>query len=176
MKMPVFQRKFAFAVLGTAIVLAAAGLRLLPLSAELWFDELWSVDFARTGRLSPGDLDGTAPPSRQQPQAEYTRSLFCAQRGRLCVLSAALLSGRDGGRYPRGPLRRAPHWLEAVIAASLFAVDSWFVLASAEARGYALAIALALAAYLALRHYLDKGGWPASFFFGSVPSSVSWPI
>ena len=58
---------------------------------------------------------------------------------------------------------------EAVLAALLFAVQGWFVLCSAEARGYALAVALALAAYLALRRYLETGSWTQlPLFWASV--------
>ena len=48
--------------------------------------------------------------------------------------------------------------LEGLFAALLVAVNYWFVLCSAEARGYALALLFALAAFDGLNRYLHDGG------------------
>jgi hypothetical protein len=152
-------RKTCLAAAFAVILLAAAALRLVPLSAELWLDELWSWEFARTAQ-TPLDI-WTGPQHHHDnnhklntlilyyipdgaPYAYYRLHSFAA--GLIAVVLAAAAALRRGVT-------------EAVIAALLFAVQGWFVLCSAEARGYALAVALALAAYLALRRYLETGSW-----------------
>ena len=153
------------AALLVAIVLLAAVLRLLALSSELWFDELWSLEFARNAH-SPLEIWTGAGHHHDNnhklntlflyyvpdaaPFAVYRLHSYAA--GLLAVVLAAMAVWKRGT-------------LAAAFAALLFAVESWFVLCSAEARGYALAVALALSAYLALRRYLADGGWKSLVLF-----------
>jgi hypothetical protein len=159
MTTPLAKRKTWLAALFAMIFLAAALLRLAPLSAELWLDELWSLEFART---APTPLDIWTGPQHHHdnnhklntlalyyvpdgaPYACFRWHSYAA--GLLAVILAAAAAWRRGVA-------------EAMLAALLFAVQGWFVLCSAEARGYALAVALALTAYLALRRYLETGSW-----------------
>jgi hypothetical protein len=152
-------RKACLAAVFAVIFLAAAALRLAPLSAELWLDELWSWEFARTAQ-SPLDIWTGVHHHHDNNHKLNTLVLYYIPDGapyafyRLHSYAAGLLAVVLGAV---AALRRGV--AEAVIAALLFAVQGWFVLCSAEARGYALAVALALAAYLSLRRYLETGSW-----------------
>ncbi len=161
----VFSLSKTVLVAALAVLLLAAALRLLPMSSELWLDELWSLELARSA-ASPLEIWSGPRHHHDNNHKLNTLVLYCVPDGApyacfrlhsyVAGLFAVILAGTAG-------LRRGQ--LEAGIAALLFAVQSWFVLSSAEARGYALAIALALAAYLCLRRYLEHGGWPVLVLF-----------
>src|SRR5260370_13764788 len=128
--MSIFTRKTWLAVLFGVMLLAAAGRRLAPLSAELWLDELWSLEFARSAQ-APLEI-WTGPYHHHDnnhklntlalyyvpdgaPYACYRLHSYAA--GVLAVILAAAASWRRGAT-------------EAVLAALLFAVQGWFLLCS----------------------------------------------
>jgi hypothetical protein len=147
------------------IVVAAAGLRLLPLSSELWLDELWSLEFARTAH-SPLEIWTGAGHHHDNNHKLNTLVLYFVPDGSPYALFRlhSFIAGLVAVILAAVAARRRSV-TAALFAAALFAVEGWFVLCSAEARGYALAIALAIAAYLALRNYLASGSRVALVLF-----------
>ncbi len=135
----------------------AALLRLGAMGAEFWFDEIWSWEFARDA-ASPWQIFTGARHHHDNNHKLNTLFLWLypASAGwwlyrlhsffaGLATVAVAAMTARRRGRA------------EAVFAALLFAVNYWLVLCSAEARGYALAICFALAAFYALEGYLTGG-------------------
>jgi hypothetical protein len=145
--------------LAAAVALAAL-LRLPCLHAELWLDEVWSWEFARAA-ATPWEIFAGPNHHHDNNHKLNTLYLYFVPDGlpypwyRLHSLAAGLaavpLAFRAAAR--RGALA-------ALFAALLVAADYWFVLCSAEARGYALALALALAAFDGLQRYLRDGRPP----------------
>jgi hypothetical protein len=142
----------------TIVVALAAFLRALCLSAEPWLDEVWSWEFARTAS-TPWDIFLGPLHHHDNNHKLNTLYLFFIPDGvsfayfRLhsfvAGIASVLLAFRALSR--RG-------MLEALFASVLVAVNYWFVLCSAEARGYALALMFALAAFDGLQRYLRDGG------------------
>lgn len=146
-----------FAVLLAAIVALAALLRLGALRAEFWFDEIWSWEFARDA-ATPWQVFAGANQHHDNNHKLNTLFLSLYPAGAhwtwyrlhsfvagLAAVALAALAARRRGRA------------EAVFAALLFAVNYWLVLASTEARGYALAVCFALLAFYALDSYFADG-------------------
>lgn len=153
-------------ILVLLVLAAGALLRTACLSAELWLDELWSWQLAR----GAGGVAGVF--ALKHDNNHHLNSLWLAQLPagsswplfRLHTLAAGLgsivLAARLGRRFGAA---------DGLFAALLVAACGWLVLASAEARGYTLAVFFALAALDALWSYLDHrsraallGFWAAS--------------
>jgi hypothetical protein len=147
-----------FRVLLLALVVLAALLRLGGLRAELWFDEIWSWEFACEA-ASPWQVFAGAHQHHDNNHKLNTLFLRLCPAGvewcwyrlhsfaaGLATVAAAALVARRRGRT------------EAVFASLLFAVNYWLVLCSTEARGYALAVCFALLALYALQEHLAHGG------------------
>ena len=140
------------------ILALAAILRLGLIRAEFWFDEIWSLEFARAAS-SPWQIFAGADQHHDNNHKLNTIFLWLYPAGTgwwwyrvhsfVAGLATVLVAARTAAR--RGPA-------EAIFAALLFAVNYWLVLCSAEARGYALAICFALLAFYALEGYLTHGG------------------
>jgi hypothetical protein len=154
--------------LAAAVALAAL-LRLPCLSAELWFDEVWSWEFARTAE-TPWEVFAGPHHHHDNNHKLNTLYLYFVPDGLpfacyrlhsfVAGLAAVLLAFRAASR--RGPLA-------GLFAALLVAANYWFVLCSAEARGYALVLAFALAAFDGLQRHLRGGGaWPLAQFWLAV--------
>ncbi len=130
-------------------------LRFLAARGELWFDEVWSVEFARAVS-SPWKiltihhdnnhwlytflLYGLGAPSRWW--GYRVPSLIA---GTLVIILTTLIARRDG-RWP------------AAMACLLASVSSFLVYYSSEARGYALAMGWALLAFVSMERYLRSPG------------------
>ncbi len=143
-------------LVGVLLALAVgAALRLACASAEFWLDEAWSSDLAR----QCGSLAGVFRCRHDNNHHLNTAWLLLCPAGasdvvlRLHSLAAGLLTVALAAAAAR-------RWgrADAACAALLTAGCYWLVLASAEARGYALACCFALAALLALGRFLDGGG------------------
>jgi hypothetical protein len=128
--------------------------RLACLGAEFWLDEIWSWELARQA----GSAWGIFRSRHDNNHHLNTLLLRLWPDGapfgwyRLPSLVAGLVSIVLAARIAR-------RWgqAEAAFAAFLVAGCYWLVLASVEARGYALAVCFALAALDALWGYLDTG-------------------
>jgi hypothetical protein len=156
-----------FAALLAAALAAAAGLRLAAASAEFWFDEVWSWQLARGAGSAWDVLAGLRHDNNHQLNTLYL--YFCPDGLPWpCYRAHALLAGVLAVALAAC----AAAWrgrADAVFAAALTATSYWLVLASAEARGYALAVCFALLAYAALRRRLGHGeGWPLPLFWAAV--------
>jgi hypothetical protein len=140
-----------------SILALAALLRLGALGSELWFDEIWSWEFARSAS-SPWQVIAGEGQHHDNNHKLNTLFLWLCPAGspwwcyRLHSLAAGLASVAIAARIAARRGRA-----EAIFAALLFATDYWLVLCSAEARGYALAVCFALLALLALQDYLTHG-------------------
>jgi hypothetical protein len=124
----------------------------------LWFDEVWSWEFARSAQ-TPAQLFFGAQHHHDNNHKLNTLYLYFVPDGepfwayRLHSLAAGLAAVLLAYR---AAVRRGK--LDGLLAALFVAVSSWFVLSSAEARGYALLLAFALAAFDGLQRYLRDGG------------------
>jgi uncharacterized membrane protein len=144
-----------------ALVLGAA-LRLSPLRAEFWLDEILSWQLAQQAGTPLGTFAVRHDNNHHLNTAwltlwpgawpAVTYRLHSLVAGLLGVLAAAMTARRGGAA-------------DAVIAALLFATNYWLVLASAEARGYAAAVLFALTAFTSLQRYLDERRWRWLFAF-----------
>ena len=138
-----------------ACVLVGAVVRALPCANDLWLDEIWTWRDALQLH-SPLEVFTAIHHSNNH----HLNTLFFYLLGdrsdwavyRLPSLAAGIatiaLAARIAARRGR---------LEAVLAAVLVAASFPLVHFSSEARGYALAVALALAALLALLRFLERG-------------------
>jgi hypothetical protein len=155
------QRGWVVGVL-LALLLGAAA-RLVALGGEFWLDEVLSWQLAaRAG--SPAGVFAVKHDNNHHlntawltlcPNAApwWLYRLHSVAAGVAAVAVAALVARRWGEA-------------EAVFASLLVAANYWLVIASAEARGYSLAVLFALAAFAALWKYLDqrRWGWLVTFW------------
>jgi hypothetical protein len=159
------RRRVGVLAAAAGVLVLAAVPRAAALSAEFWLDEIWSWEFARAA-ASPWQVvagDGFHHDNNHKlntlflhlmpgrlPWAWYRLHALAAG---LAAVALAWRVASDRGRA------------EAVFASVLVATNYWLVLGSAEARGYALAVCAALAAFGCLRRYLARGGWGAAAGF-----------
>lgn len=156
-----------------AAVAAGAAARASCLGAEFWLDEIWSLELAREAK-SPADVFFHT--RHDNNHHLNTLALHLVPDGvwwgwyRLHSLVAGTAAVAVAARAAR-------RWgkAEAVVAAWLVAGCSWFVLASAEARGYALGVLFALVAFDALWGYLDSRspGWLALYWAATLAGFLS---
>ncbi|MFO0846199.1 MAG: glycosyltransferase family 39 protein [Gemmataceae bacterium] len=149
------RRGWVFWVL-LALALGAV-LRLSAQRGEFWLDEVLSYNLAREAG-SPVGVFAVKHDNNHHlntawltlwPEAApwWLYRLLSVAAGLAAIVVAALVARRWGEA-------------EAVFAAWLVATNYWLVIASAEARGYSLAVLFALAAFGALWRYLDDGRRP----------------
>lgn len=163
-------RRWLFGVVAAGV--GGIVLRLSCLDAEFWLDEIWSFQLAHAAGGVAGIFrlkhDNNHPLNSLWLLACPTGVWWGWYRLHAVVagLAAIALAGWAGRRHGRA---------DAVFAAVLVAGCSWLVLASTEARGYALAVACALAAFLALADYLDRRTWPplVAFWVAAVLGFLS---
>lgn len=151
--------------LGVACAAALLGVALRARAAlgDLWLDELWSLALVAPAR-SPLDVFWKI----HHDNNHYLNSLWLLALGdgAAPVAYRALSIASGFGLVAlavAGPLSRAP----AVVAvtAVLLACSRFLVQYGSEARGYGLAMCLALAAFVSLERYLARGErrWAAMF-------------
>ncbi len=138
----------------TGILSLAAVLRLGAMRTEFWLDEIWSWEFARAA-ASPWEIVAGAEQHHDNNHKLNTLFLWLYPSGASWVtyrshslaagLASVALAALLGLRRGRA---------EAIFVSLLFATNYWLVLCSAEARGYALAVLFALAAFSSLQGYL----------------------
>jgi len=135
------------------VVLAVgAALRLACMGAEFWLDEIWSWELAHD---APSFLGVFAI---RHDNSHALNSLWLRlwpATAPLIVLRLPALIAGLGAIVLAAVVARRRGTAESAFAAFLVAGCSWTVLASAEARGYALAVFFALAALEALGRNLD---------------------
>jgi hypothetical protein len=143
-------------ILALSLALAAL-LRLGAMGTELWFDEIWSWEFARHAE-SPCQI--VLGPQQHHDNNHKLNTLFlwfCPESASWwCYRLHSFLAGLATVAVAAATARRRGR-AEAVFAAFLFAANYWLVLCSAEARGYALAGCFALLALYSLEEYLIHG-------------------
>ena len=148
------------------ILILAAGLRLACLDTEFWFDEVWSREFADAAQQPWEILLG---PDHHHDNNHKLNTLilwltpghwpFWAQRLHSFLAGLAIVALGMSWARPKGRVA-------ALLAGLLLACSFWQVLHSCEARGYALAGALALAAVLLQERLLGHtGGWRLPVFW-----------
>ncbi len=157
-----------FRALLLAALALALGLRVAALSAEFWFDEIWSWELARAAASAWSIFFTLHHDNNHKLNTLY---LFCCPDGApwawyrahsvVAGVAAVALAAWIARRWGR---------VEAIAAALLMASNYWLVLCSAEARGYSLAVAFALLAFAALRAWLERGGrgWLVLFWLPVV--------
>lgn len=158
-------RPTALAWIGLAIGVGAA-LRIAGLASDFWLDEVWSWSLAG-GLASP--LEVFTGIHHSNNHHLLTLWMFAAGDGapvwvyRLPSVVAGIASI---------PLAAALAWrrgrLEAALAATGVAACFALVHFASEARGYALAVACALAAQLTQRRFLDRPSRGAALGFGAL--------
>lgn len=158
--------ELAFRAAAVLVMLLAAGLRLACLDTEFWFDEIWSREFADTAQ-QPWEI--WLGPQHHHDNNHKLNTLilwltpgrwpFWAQRlhsflAGLAIVALGMMWARPMGRWA------------AFLAGLFLACNFWQVLHSCEARGYAMAGALALAAVLLQDGLLRRpGGWRLPTFW-----------
>lgn len=145
------------------VLLGGAAVRLAAARDGLWLDEIWSLVFAR-GAPSAWDL------------------LVLLHHDNNHVLESWLLRAMDGVTSPlvirlpsiaagvaaivaAGLIARPRGRADALVAMILVAGSFPLVQYSSEARGYSLAVLFALAAWLALRSFIESSRFPAAATF-----------
>lgn len=152
---------------GLLLLVAAAGLvRLAAARDDLWLDEIWSLSLA--SKLHRAQDVFT---SLHHDNNHYLVTLWMFLLGEnvagfwyrlpsvlagTATVALAALAGRRLGRTTAG------------FAAALTAFSLPLVVYASEARGYALAVCCALAAYLVLARLLDRGKPADALLFGAV--------
>src|SRR4051812_34384045 len=124
------------ALILTTLVLALL-LRVVCLDAEFWLDEIWSAGLARQAGSLAG-VFAVRHDNNHHLNTAWLRLLpedvwpgWYRLHSLLAGLASVLLAARIGSRWGK---------TASVIAAWLVACNYWLVLASSEARGYALAV------------------------------------
>jgi hypothetical protein len=146
--------------LRAAILLAllfAFALLLAAASGDLWLDEIWSIDLAsKVG--TPWDIFATLHHDNNHPLNTLYLYLLGAPNALLSYRLAAVLSGM--GCLSLIGYTAWKQWSEreALLAIVLTAVCFPILLYSSEARGYAPAMMLAVAAYVAWRRQMANPG------------------
>ena len=137
------------------VVLAVgAALRLACMGAEFWLDEIWSWTLAHDAPSFLGVL------AIRHDNSHPLNSLWlrlCPASAPLIVLRLPALLAGLGAIALAAYVARRRGAAESVFAGLLVAGCSWTVFASAEARGYSLAVFFAFAALEALWRYLERG-------------------
>lgn len=158
-------QRFGWLALAGALLLGTAW-RIAACSAEFWFDEVLSWELSRQA----GSLEGVFSLRHDNNHHLNTAWLTIWPPGkawswyRLHSLGAGLLT-----ILLAWMVARAWGEVQAVFAAFLFAENYWLVVASVEARGYALAVLFALLAFQGLRRYLDqRSGLGLGTFWGAT--------
>ena len=140
-----------FAVL--LVVAFAALLRLACMGAEFWLDEIWSWELAHAAPSLPGVL--TIRHDNSHALNSLWLRLWPATAPLIVLRLPAVVAGL-GAVVLAAVVARRRGVAASVFAAILLAGCSWTVFASAEARGYSLAVFFAFAAFEALWRYLDR--------------------
>ncbi len=152
--------RFWVLLIGLALLVGLGVRVFLAQSTLFWLDEILSYDLAR---LAGSPLGVFTSPNLKHDNNHHLNTLWLT----LCPELASwwryrLLSILAGTASIALAAVVARFWgrADAAFAALLFAGSYWMVLASIEARGYALVILFALAAFFSLRRYLDQRTWP----------------
>jgi uncharacterized membrane protein len=147
-------------------IVLAATLRVPSLPTEFWLDEIWSWELAGDATSA---WDVLAGPRHHHDNNHKLNTLWIYALGpsapwvwyRLPALAAGLaavpLAWALGRRWGEAAGQFSAFWV---------AVSLWMVLASVEARGYGLAVALALLAAHVLLGYVERPGMAKAVGFG----------
>jgi hypothetical protein len=135
------------------VVAFAAILRLACVNAEFWLDEIWSWELAHAAPSLPGVL--TIRHDNSHALNSLWLRLWPATAPLIFLRLPALVAGL-GAVVVAAVVARRRGVAASLFAALLIAGCSWVVFASAEARGYSLAVFFAFAALEALWRYLDR--------------------
>lgn len=136
------------------VLALGTGLRLACVGAEFWLDEIWSWTLAHDAPSFLGVL------AIRHDNSHPLNSLWlhlCPASAPLIVLRLPALLAGLGAIALAAYVARRRGAAESVFAGLLVAGCSWTVFASAEARGYSLAVFFAFAALEALWRYLERG-------------------
>ena len=134
--------------IAAALGVASAVVRLLAAGADLWLDEIWSIELARTVS-SPLDVVTRIRETNNHPLNTLWLSFTGDSTSRLWLRTPSLVFGVATVGLG-GLLGASRGRLDAWIAMFLLGGSYLMIDTSAEARGYAPMAACALAAWLAL--------------------------
>lgn len=155
--------------LGLFVLVAAAGLvRLAAARDDLWLDELWSLRLAAGISRASGVFT-----SIHLDNNHYLVTLWMfllgPDAGGFWYRLPSVLAGTAAVALAAAAGRRLGR-TAGIFAALLTAFSLPLVVYSSEARGYALAVCLALASFLLLGRVLDRGRPADAVVFGAVAS------
>ncbi len=137
--------------------------RLIPCFGDFWLDEIWTYFTAR-GLASPWEVFTSIHDSNNNHLNTLLVYIFGDRTFWPAYRVPSLLAGVGGVGLATGIAWRRGR-LEAVFTALLFSACFALLHFSSEARGYALAVFFALAAYWALERELErKTRWGAPLF------------
>jgi hypothetical protein len=145
------------------VALAGALARLAAAGGDLWLDEIWSIELARSAGGPLAVLTALHHDNNHHLNTLYLLLVGpsaspVVQRG-LALASGVLLVALLAVRAVRRASGEAAAW------ATFCALSYVLVHYGSEARGYSSAVALAVAAQLALARWLEtrRAGWAAAF-------------
>ncbi len=146
------RQRAATAILLAGVFLAAALVRILASTGDLWFDEIWTLMMV---------LDLASPlevfTRLHHDNNHYLNSTFLYFMGPtrpLLLYRIPSLAAGMGTMALAVAIARRRGWIEAGIAALLFGASFPLVLYASEVRGYAAATFALLAAYICLQRLL----------------------
>jgi hypothetical protein len=161
--------------IGAAILLMGAALRVAAGWNTLWLDEIWSLQIAEQVtcpleiftrfRVDNNHILNTLLIYAWGPeQTAIAYRLGSIVAGTLSILVVGWITARWG---------HVEKWTSMLVTAVSFLQIHY----SSEARGYALAILLALTCYASLRRYLDQGatGWGLLFSLSGASGFFAHP-
>jgi hypothetical protein len=151
-----FWTSLAFWAPGLILTLAAL-LRVSAVGGELWYDEVWSWEFARQAQ-TPGEIFWGAHYHHDNNHKLNTLVLYVLPDGLpwWCYRVHSLVAGIVAVGLAMW-LGKQQGQVEMILTGLLVGTSYWMVLYGVEARGYALALCFAFLAFGSLRLYLLEG-------------------
>jgi len=156
-------RNWRTVLAATALLAAAAAIRIRAAQNSLWLDEIVSVDLVR--RLSSPWGVFTRIHSDNNHYLNSLFIYFLGFRGDWAGYRVPSIVAGVGTVAVAGLIAGRRSASCALFAALLFSFSYVFILYSSEARGYAELVFFSLLAFLLLGSYLDSGRWPLALAF-----------
>ncbi|MEW6746256.1 MAG: glycosyltransferase family 39 protein [Planctomycetota bacterium] len=150
-------------VLPIVLVVLAAALRIPGCFSELWLDEIWTL--LQTQELESVLEIFTEFRSFNNHHLNSLLIYFLGDHDGWEVYRIHSLAAGIGSVALAWHIARRAGRVEAIVAALLMAGSYLMIYYSSEARGYALAVFFAMAAYLAVRRFAEEHAWRWALLF-----------
>jgi hypothetical protein len=157
------------AILAIAIASFAVGavVRVFAAQNDLWFDEVWTLELLRERVHSFGDVFTKIKHSNNHHLVSLWMWLV-GQNASALVYRVPSVLASIGTVAVAGFIGARRSWLEGCIAVTLTSWSYLLIHYGTEARGYSLAIFLALLAWYALQQFEERRSWIWTIVFWSA--------